>query len=376
MSSHHDCLASRRGHCFMVKKHNDPSLRERKENMEIESNIDKNNIVLPQKTHPSIITNFNNVEKMNLTQQQPIKRMSMFNPKPLCEIKQDYIPSSFLSQNYGQPTTDIEKQTANAIKDYGQEIDEYQKQLEIIHLPESCLKHHEITPCLRSKMVDWMVEVLFNFKCNEQTFFLAVSLMDRFFHKQAGKKQISELHIIGVTAIFLASKYEDILPLRMEVVHERIAHNKLSQEAILKYEQEMLESLEYIIQIPTTYEFLTRYNNMITLGKEEDDLIKKMALYLAKMSMYDYAFCNLKPSMIAICSIYISIKICEQIRKTIILSREIINKLIKVSGYTEDKIVEVAQKVLTNAQNFDALFPGLGNIKKTNFPGVMQCIQH
>jgi hypothetical protein len=29
-------------------------------------------------------------------------------------------------------------------------------------------------------MIDWMIEVLTNFKCEDQTFFLAVSLMDRY----------------------------------------------------------------------------------------------------------------------------------------------------------------------------------------------------
>lgn len=29
-------------------------------------------------------------------------------------------------------------------------------------------------------MVDWMIEVLTNFKCDDQTFFLGVSLLDRY----------------------------------------------------------------------------------------------------------------------------------------------------------------------------------------------------
>lgn len=40
---------------------------------------------------------------------------------------------------------------------------------------------HKITPVLRSRMVDWMVEVITNFRCDDQTFFVAVSIMDRYF---------------------------------------------------------------------------------------------------------------------------------------------------------------------------------------------------
>ena len=35
---------------------------------------------------------------------------------------------------------------------------------------------------------------------------------------------IGDLHVTGVTSMFVASKYEDIYPLKMKVVFEKIAH--------------------------------------------------------------------------------------------------------------------------------------------------------
>jgi hypothetical protein len=43
------------------------------------------------------------------------------------------------------------------------------------------LEGHEVNGLLRARMVDWMIEVLTNFKCDDLTFFLAVSMMDRHF---------------------------------------------------------------------------------------------------------------------------------------------------------------------------------------------------
>ena len=83
---------------------------------------------------------------------------------------------------------------------------------------------HKITPALRARMIDWMIEVLTNFKCDDQTFFLAVSLIDRYFKNKTEMREISDLHIIGVTCMFIASKYEDIYPLKMKMVYEKIAH--------------------------------------------------------------------------------------------------------------------------------------------------------
>ena len=43
----------------------------------------------------------------------------------------------------------------------------------------------------------------------------------------------------------------------------------------------------------------------------ENYLIEKMAIYLAKMSMHDLALSGMKPSLVAVGSIYVALKICE-----------------------------------------------------------------
>jgi hypothetical protein len=118
---------------------------------------------------------------------------------------------------------------------------------------------HKITPALRSRMVDWMIEVLTNFKCDDQTFFLAVSIIDRFFKNKQEVREVSDLHIIGVTTMFIASKYEDIYPLKMKMVYEKIAHKKLAIEKIKSLEMDVLKVINYRIPAPTSHDFLKVY---------------------------------------------------------------------------------------------------------------------
>lgn len=42
------------------------------------------------------------------------------------------------------------------------------------------LNAHAISASLRSKMVDWMIEVLSSYKMSEETFFRSVYLMDAY----------------------------------------------------------------------------------------------------------------------------------------------------------------------------------------------------
>ena len=137
------------------------------------------------------------------------------------------------------------------------------KEVESKHITNACLEKHEITPALRAKMIDWMIEVLTNFKCRELTFFLAAKIMDRYCYSTKSSKKISDLHTMGVTSMFIASKYEDIYPLRMQIVFEKIAHKKISIETMKLMERDIMECLGSSLGIPTTYEFIRLYMKFI-----------------------------------------------------------------------------------------------------------------
>lgn len=59
--------------------------------------------------------------------------------------------------------------------------------------------------------------------------------------------------------MFIASKYEDIYPLKMKMVYEKIAHKKLPIEKIKALELKILGVIAYKIPAPTTLDFLKIY---------------------------------------------------------------------------------------------------------------------
>lgn len=78
-------------------------------------------------------------------------------------------------------------------------------------------------------MVDWMIEVCTSFKCYERTWFLAVAIFDKYLNFCKGKRILknSEVHSIGITSMYLASKYEDIIPINSYTAHEKISHKAI-----------------------------------------------------------------------------------------------------------------------------------------------------
>lgn len=103
-------------------------------------------------------------------------------------------------------------------------------------------------------------------------------------------------------------------------------------------------------------------------------LIEKMSIYLAKMSMHEINLAVRNPSLLAVGAIYVALKICEQLKKKELINAQVVTRLINVSKMGEDQILDVSQKVLYLAQNFDKEFPGLENLKKTHFGIITQLL--
>lgn len=68
---------------------------------------------------------------------------------------------------------------------------------------------------MRSRMVDWMTDVLCQFNSEDKTFFKAIQIMDRFFKYSPRSLGTHELHLVGVTAMYMASKLEDPNPITL-----------------------------------------------------------------------------------------------------------------------------------------------------------------
>jgi len=79
-------------------------------------------------------------------------------------------------------------------------------------------------------MVDWMIEVCTSFKCSDRTWFLSVAIFDKFLSLTKDLKVLknSDVHALGVSAMYLAAKYEDVMPLSSQTVHSKIAHKAIA----------------------------------------------------------------------------------------------------------------------------------------------------
>ncbi|CAD8139238.1 unnamed protein product [Paramecium octaurelia] len=262
------------------------------------------------------------------------------------------------------------QENKNLQKFYTEEIFFYLKEQEKKSTPQEFLKNHSIPSNLRAKMIDWMVEVLCSYKCTDQTFFVAVRTLDFYFAKSEKQLEVSDLHLCGVTSMFIAAKYEEIHPMKLSVVYEKIAHKKLTTDQIKKKESDILQTIGFDLVGGTLFDM---YNLILTNCFIESNLLeknykylKKLCLYLSKMVLFDYEICGkYNYTLLAAALIFVAFKIVEQLDTTFNADSQI-KDVAQIIQVDQDQLVEVAAKILNLAKNFEKHFPNLENLKKFN----------
>ncbi|CAK75196.1 unnamed protein product (macronuclear) [Paramecium tetraurelia] len=262
------------------------------------------------------------------------------------------------------------QENKNLQKCYTDEIFFYLKEQEKKSTPQEFLKNHSIPSNLRAKMIDWMVEVLCSYKCTDQTFFVAVRTLDFYFAKSEKQLEVSDLHLCGVTSMFIAAKYEEIHPMKLSVVYEKIAHKKLTTDQIKKKESDILQTIGFDLVGGTLFDL---YNLILTncfieskLLEKNYKYLKKLCLYLSKMVLFDYEICGKNNyTLLAAALIFVAFKIVEQLETTFNADSQI-KDVAQIIQVDQDQLVEVAAKILNLAKNFEKHFPNLENLKKFN----------
>ena len=109
---------------------------------------------------------------------------------------------------------------------------------------------------MRATLIDWLVEVHKKFNMLPETLYLTINLTDRFLSQVQIRRE--KLQLIGVTAMVIASKYEEIYP---PVVDDFVyfTDNAYTRDDILRMEERILKTLNFGIQTVSPYRFLERF---------------------------------------------------------------------------------------------------------------------
>lgn len=166
---------------------------------------------------------------------------------------------------------------------------------------------NDINPSMRTILVDWLVEVAAEYKLHSDTLFLTVAYIDRYLSVVPVPR--SELQLVGVACMLVASKYEEIYAPTVEDFCY-ITDHTYSRERLLAAEQSVLAALRFEMTAPTTKTFLRRFLDAAAaeqLPGVKQELLEVVATYLAELSLLEYGLLRFLPSTIAAAAVLVAL---------------------------------------------------------------------
>ena len=193
------------------------------------------------------------------------------------------------------------------VAEYVVEIFEYMKKLEVTTQPNPDYMEHQedLEWKMRGILIDWLIEVHTRFHLLPETLFLAVNIIDRFLSTKV--VQLDRLQLVGVTGMFIASKYEEVISPNV-ANFRHVADDGFTEEEILSAERYVLTALNYDLSYPNPMNFLRR----ISKADEYDIQTRTLGKYLMEISLLDHRFMQYLPSHIAAASMYLARIILEK----------------------------------------------------------------
>jgi hypothetical protein len=160
----------------------------------------------------------------------------------------------------------------------------------------------DVTVSMRAILIDWIVDICSNYKLSQNTLFLTVNIIDSYISQVEVLR--TQFQLIGVTALFIACKYEEVLcPELNDFVS--LTDRTYSKGEILKMEISILNALKFDITFPCVLNFFEILS--LNFNFSETDFI--YGKYLIESFMIDAAINKYLPSTVAIAATYIILKL-------------------------------------------------------------------
>ena len=162
----------------------------------------------------------------------------------------------------------------------------------------------DISNHMRAILNDWLLEVHLKYKFQHETIFLAVNLLDRYLSKVNIHRNI--LQLIGVSALMIAAKYEEIYPPDLKV-YSYITDDAYNKDQVKFMETQILKVLNFDTTITSPMKFFYVLHKLMEFGQTASFF----AEYLMDISILDVKMLKYLPSEIAATAVWMGIKVCE-----------------------------------------------------------------
>ncbi|XP_042239602.1 G2/mitotic-specific cyclin-B-like isoform X2 [Homarus americanus] len=282
---------------------------------------------------PSIVPKLRQSDKENAKKSRdPVENVEeQMDVEEVAKVKE--LSIAFSTQCLGVEDIDAEDgRNPQLVSEYVKDI---YKHLRLLEEGNKVRRHYldgqQITGRMRSILIDWLVQVHIRFTLLQETLYLTVTIIDRYLQSERNLPR-TKLQLVGVTAMFIASKYEEMYcPEIGDFAY--ITDKAYSKAEIRQMEVAILKKLDFNVSYPLPLHFLRRNSKAGSVDSAQHSLAK----YLMELCLPEYSMCHYKPSMIAGAALWLSLRVLDGSPWN--------ETLVYYSCYTEQELMPVVCKI-------------------------------
>lgn len=185
---------------------------------------------------------------------------------------------------------------------------------------------------MRAVLVDWLIEVHMKYRLRSETLYLTISIIDRYLCQQRISR--NRLQLVGVTALLIAAKYEEIHPPDVsDFVY--ITDNTYTKNELVDMEIRILSQLNFMVATPTAAQLKEPLLSLKDVVKDETQ--KEFVNYLIELALVQHHMLQFSPLRIVCAAILLSNELTGQMLWPSILQHR--------SDLTEDQLRPCAKEL-------------------------------
>ncbi|KAL2522277.1 Cyclin-B2-4 [Forsythia ovata] len=241
-----------------------------------------------------------------------------------------------------EPVVDIDsfdKKNPLAVVEYIDDIYAYYKKTESFSCvpPNYMEQQFDINERMRGILIDWLIEVHYKFELMDETLYLTISLIDRFLASVQPVMR-KKLQLVGVTAMLIACKYEEVsVPVVEDLI--LISDRAYCRKEVLDMEKLMINTLQFNLSFPTPYVFMRRFLKAAQCDKK----LELISFFIIELCLVEYEMLRFPPSLLAAAAIFTA-------QCTLSKSKQWSKTSEKHTKYTDDQLLECAKLMVTYHQ--------------------------
>ena len=164
----------------------------------------------------------------------------------------------------------------------------------------------EISDKYRQYLVDWLAELHYKFKMWPETLYVTVGIIDKTLMNWRNFKK-ADLQCLGITALHIAGKYEEIYPQELKTILT-VIDNAVTRKEVCELESKILQCLDFDMVWPSILRFMQRYSFIANFNAVQE-MTAQMFCDFILLSM---PLLKRKPSLLGAVAVYATNKILDK----------------------------------------------------------------